>query len=125
MNKRPVPELLHLELPPIMGRTFEYHGLFALPPLNATENSSGHSTAIHLIRTTHLGSPGNQERRFLAEYEVATQVYSWAVGELSRQRGALSCEEYDKLGVIVEDVRSQSERARLALAAFNNSRTQT
>jgi hypothetical protein len=36
-----------------------------------------------------MASPDQEERRLLAEYETATQYYSWAVGELRRQRGIL------------------------------------
>ena len=71
-----------------------------------------------------VGSPNNEERRLLAEYDTATQFYSWAVRELSRTRSTLSREEYDKLGTMVEDARAQCEVARLALAEFKKPGTQ-
>ena len=69
-----------------------------------------------------VGSPDNEERRLLAEYETTTQFYSWSVRELSRQRGTLSREEYNKLGTVVEDARARCEAARLALAEFKNNK---
>ena len=51
----------------------------------------------------HPASPDNEERRLLAEYETATQYYSWAVGELSRQRGMLDPGNYRKLFQLAED----------------------
>jgi hypothetical protein len=59
--------------------------------------------------------PANEERRLLAEYETATRFYSWAVSELSRQRGILSYDDYQELRKVVEDGYTECERTRLAL----------
>ena len=68
----------------------------------------------------HLGSPDNEERRLLlAEYETAAGFYSWTVHELSRQRGTLPRDNYDRLLNMVENARLECERARLALQEFN------
>jgi hypothetical protein len=69
----------------------------------------------------HPTSPDNKERRLLAEYETATGFYSWAVRELSRQRGTLAHDEYERLRNMVENARLESERARLAVKNFRPS----
>ena len=61
------------------------------------------------------GSPDNEERRLLAEYETATGFYSWVVRELAGQRGTLPNDQYIRLLNMVEDARLECERARLAL----------
>ena len=66
----------------------------------------------------HPGSPDNEERRLLAEYETATGFYSWTLRELSRQRGTLPRDHYDRLLNMVENARLECERARLALQEF-------
>ena len=63
-------------------------------------------------------SPDNEERRLLAEYETATRFYSWAVSELSRQRGTLSYDAYLNLRRVAGDAREECERARVALRDF-------
>jgi hypothetical protein len=62
-------------------------------------------------------SPDNEERRLLAEYETATRHYSWAVGELVRQRasGILDRDNYIKLSQLAEDAFAECEKARTAL----------
>ena len=65
-----------------------------------------------------LGSPNNEERRLLAEYQTATQYYSWAVGELSRQRGTLGYEAYLKSRNLAEDAYAECEKTRLAVKNF-------
>jgi hypothetical protein len=66
------------------------------------------------------GSPDNEERRLLAEYETATHFYSWTVRELSRQRGTLPYDHYDRLLNMVENARLECERARLAVQDFRD-----
>ena len=61
------------------------------------------------------GSPDNEERRLLAEYETTTHFYSWAISELSRQREILPQDACDKLLKLVEEARRDCEKARLAL----------
>jgi len=65
-----------------------------------------------------IGSPNNEERRLLAEYQTATGFYSWAVGELARQRGTVPRDHYERLRNLVGNARVGSERALLALTAF-------
>jgi hypothetical protein len=71
----------------------------------------------------HPASPANEERRLLAEYETATRHYTWAVGELSRQRasGILDRENYSKLLHLAEDAFVACEKARIALKKFRPS----
>src|SRR5258705_13637586 len=68
-----------------------------------------------------LGSPDNKERRLLAEYDTATRFYSWAVTELSRQRGIVSHDEYIKLKQVTDDARKEGERIRGALFKLKDS----
>ena len=65
-----------------------------------------------------MASPDNEERRLLAEYETATAFYSWAVGQLARQRGTLPLDDYNKLLNVAEEARAECERARLAVKDF-------
>ncbi len=70
-----------------------------------------------------IGSPDNEERRLLAEYETVTRFYSWAVSELSRQRGVLPLDGYDKLrdlGELVEKTRLDCQKTRVALQNFRS-----
>jgi hypothetical protein len=67
-----------------------------------------------------IGAPDNHERRLLAEYGTATRFYSWAVSELSRQRGVLPLDAYDKLRELVENARRDCDKARLALQGFRS-----
>ena len=66
----------------------------------------------------HPASPDDEERQLLAEYETATQYYSWAVGELSRQRGVLDFENYKKLFQLAEDAFTDCEAKRTVLKKF-------
>jgi hypothetical protein len=70
----------------------------------------------------HPASPDNEERRLLAEYETATQYYSWAVGEQSRQRGIRDRENYRKLFQLADDAFAECERARTALKKYEPNR---
>ena len=65
-----------------------------------------------------MGSP-EEERRLLTEYETATRFYSWAVGEMSRQRGRVSYDDYQKLLRVAGEARDECERARIALRDFS------
>ncbi len=65
-----------------------------------------------------IESPDNEERRLIAEYETVTRFYSWAMSELSRQRGLLPRETYDKMLKVTEDARTDCKRARLELEEF-------
>jgi hypothetical protein len=65
-------------------------------------------------------SPDSEERQLLAEYAMAAQFYSWVVGKLARQRDILSHEEYEKLGAMVDNARSQCELARRALGGTHS-----
>jgi hypothetical protein len=67
-----------------------------------------------------VGSPDNEERRLLAEYETTTHFYSSAVRDLSRRRGALSQDEYDTAFNLAEDTRMNCEKARNALQDFRD-----
>ncbi len=67
-----------------------------------------------------IGSPDNAERRLLAEYETVTRFYSWAVSELSRQRGVLPLDAHNKLSKLVDKARRDCAKARVALRDFRN-----
>ena len=65
-----------------------------------------------------IGSPDNEERRLIAEYETVTRFYSWAISELSRQRGLLQRDAHDKMLKVAEDARTECKRARFELEEF-------
>jgi hypothetical protein len=65
-----------------------------------------------------IGSPDNEERRLIAEYETVTRFYSWAISELSRQRGLLPRNAHAKILKLTEDARKDCKRARLELQEF-------
>jgi hypothetical protein len=67
----------------------------------------------------HPGSPYNEERRLLAEYETATHLYSWAVRELSLLPA--SHEDYTETLALAEDARRICEDVRCALDALRGS----
>jgi hypothetical protein len=69
-----------------------------------------------------IGSPDNEERRLLAEYETVTRFYHWAISELSRQRGLMPRVTYDKMLKLTEAAREDCERARLELEEFGKNR---
>jgi hypothetical protein len=69
-----------------------------------------------------IGSPDNEERRLLAEYETVTRFYAWAVSELSRQRGLVSRDAYAHLFNVTEDARENCERGRAELEQFRKNR---
>lgn len=61
----------------------------------------------------------SEEQRLIAEYHIATQKYTAAVGELTQQRATLKLEDYQKLLNIVEEARDDCERARNTLAKLH------
>ena len=64
----------------------------------------------------------SEEQVLIAQYHVATERYSAAVGELSQQRASADKDGYLKLLLIVEDARSECERVRSALAKLHDSK---
>jgi hypothetical protein len=48
----------------------------------------------------------------VAEYHIATEKYTAAVGELTQLRATMTKEDYTRLLNIVEDARNDCERAR-------------
>jgi hypothetical protein len=62
----------------------------------------------------------SEEQVLVAQYHVATERYTAAVGELSQQRATADQDGYNKLLIIVEDARNECERVRTALAHLHN-----
>jgi hypothetical protein len=58
----------------------------------------------------------SEEQRLVAEYHVATERYTAAVGELAQLRATMNKEDYQKLLNLAEDARNECERVRNALA---------
>jgi hypothetical protein len=66
-------------------------------------------------------TPDEREgNRLLDEYKRATERYTWAVNELTRQRGTEHLEDYDKLVWYVEETRVEAAEARRALDRFRS-----
>jgi hypothetical protein len=66
-------------------------------------------------------SPDESEgNRLLDEYKRAVERYTWAVNELTRQRGTAHLEDYDKLSRYAEETRVEANEARLALDRFRS-----
>ena len=61
----------------------------------------------------------SEEQRLVAEYHIATEKYTAAVGELNQQRPTMEKEDYTRLLNIVEDARNDCERVRNALAKLH------
>jgi hypothetical protein len=59
-----------------------------------------------------INPSSSEEQRLIAEYHVATERYSAAVGELTLHREMLTKEDYVKLLNLVEDARNECERVR-------------
>ena len=70
---------------------------------------------LKAARTMDTGSPNNEERRLLAEYETVARFYSWAVGQLARQVETMPYDECKRLLKMAEDALVGREDARLAL----------
>jgi hypothetical protein len=58
----------------------------------------------------------------MAEYHVATERYTAAVGELAQHRATMTTDDYTKLLYIVEDARNECERVRNALRRLHESK---
>ena len=66
-------------------------------------------------------TPDEREgNRLLDEYKRATERYTWAVNELTRQRGTGHLEDYDGLTLYAEETRVEAAEARLALDLFRS-----
>lgn len=61
----------------------------------------------------------SEEQRLIAEYHIATERYTAAVGELAQHRATMSTEDYTKILHMVEDSRNECERVRNALARLH------
>ena len=61
----------------------------------------------------------SEEQRLIAEYHIATEKYTAAVGELTQLRATMTKVDYTRLLNIVEDARNDCERARNALAKLH------
>lgn len=61
----------------------------------------------------------SEEQRLIAEYHIATERYTAAVGELTQLRATMTKEDYTKLLHMVEDARNDCERVRNALAKLH------
>ena len=63
----------------------------------------------------------SEEQRIIAEYHIATERYTAAIGEVTQHRETMNAEDYQKLLNIVEDARNECERVRNALARLHES----
>jgi hypothetical protein len=63
----------------------------------------------------------SEEQRLVAEYHIATEKYTAAVGELAQLRAKMTKDDYTRLFNIVEDARNDCERVRNALARLHGS----
>ena len=59
-------------------------------------------------------------RRLLDEYRKAVERYTWAINEVTRQRGTTHLEDYDKLTRYAEETRIEAAEARRALDRFKS-----
>ena len=66
-----------------------------------------------------LDPSSSEEQRLVAEYHIATERYTAAVGELAQSRATMETADYQKLLNIVEDARNECERVRHALARLH------
>jgi hypothetical protein len=66
-------------------------------------------------------SEGNRLRD---EYKRAVERYTWAVNELTRQRGTERLEDYDKLARYADETRVESAEALRALNLFKSEHPQ-
>jgi hypothetical protein len=65
-----------------------------------------------------MGSPNEEERLLLQEFEAATSFYSWAVSEMSRQRGVMAQDAYRELLATVRTARLNCDRLRREIDRF-------
>jgi hypothetical protein len=61
----------------------------------------------------------SEEQRIIAEYHIATEKYTAAVGELTQLRATMTAEDYTKLLNIVEDARKECERVHNSLVKLH------
>jgi len=64
----------------------------------------------------------SEEQRLIAEYHIATERYTAAVGELSQHRATMMKEDYIKILNMVEDARNDCERVRNSLARLHEAK---
>jgi hypothetical protein len=64
----------------------------------------------------------SEEQRLVAEYHIATERYTAAVGELATHRATMTKEDYTKILNMVEDSRNECERVRNALARLHETK---
>lgn len=64
----------------------------------------------------------SEEQRLIAEYHIATERYTAAVGELGQHRATMTKEDYTKLLNIAEDARNECERVRNAIARLHETK---
>ncbi len=62
----------------------------------------------------------SEEQRLVAEYHVATERYTAAVGELAQHRATMTKEDYTKLFNLAEDARNACERIRHSLSRLHD-----
>jgi hypothetical protein len=66
-------------------------------------------------------TPDEREgNRLRAEHKRATERYTWALNELTRQRATAHLEDYDKLKRYVEETRVEAAEALRALDRFRS-----
>ena len=66
------------------------------------------------------GQDDSEGHRLRDEYTRAVERYTWAVNELTRQRGTTHLEDYDSLTRYAEETRVEAAEARLALDLFKS-----
>jgi hypothetical protein len=66
----------------------------------------------HKMIPMAIDPASSEEKRLVAEYHVATERYTAAVGELTLHREMLTKDDYIKLLNLVEDARNECERVR-------------
>ena len=83
-------------------------------PFNVSDGSD-QSNSLNMA----VDPSSSEEQRLVAEYHVATERYTAAVGELAQHRAALTKSDYQKLLNLVEDARNECERVRNSLARLH------
>src|SRR4030095_15199948 len=79
------------------------------------------SRGVCLYMAATKPTPDESEgKRLLDEFESATERYTWAVNELTRQRETAHLEDYDKIARYVEDARVEVTEALPALQRFRS-----
>jgi hypothetical protein len=62
----------------------------------------------------------SEEQRLVAEYHIATERYTAALGEVAQHRATMTTEDYTKLFDLVEDARNECERVRHSLSRLHD-----